>query len=147
VLPAITVLLVSITGPLVNVPGEGGMTPSSPVEKKVEVPPETVTWAEPSMTEKLPLEGLALSAADENAVGVMMPFCATEVRVSAEVKVKDPSVVDAGTEVGGITPSSPTMIRVDDPDMIVVVTPLIIVVTSAVVMGTGTAVEGCCITV
>jgi hypothetical protein len=99
------------------------------------------------MTEKLSLDGLALSAADENAVGVMMPLCLTDICVRAEVKVKDPSVVDAGTDVGGITPSSPIMIRVDDPEMNVVVAPLITVVTSAVVMGTGTAVEGCCITV
>lgn len=69
------------------------------------------------MTEKFPADVLALKVLEASAVGVMMPPRATEVCTPAEVKVKDASVVNAGTEVGGMTPSPPTTILVDEPEM------------------------------
>lgn len=53
-----------------------------------------------------------------------------------------PSVVDAGTKVGGDIPPPLTIIRVELPLIIVVVAPLIMVVSSTEVMVTGS--EGCC---
>lgn len=128
----------SVTFALGDGLADGVMIPSLIVEKKVEVAKETLISIEPRDTVALP----------GTAVGGMRPLFPVEVAVAAEKNVVIPPsslVTEAGTKVGGMTPPPPTMVRVDEPEMIVVVSPLMMVVSRAVEMiVSGLAVVGGC---
>lgn len=110
----------------------GGITPALAVEYTVKVPPETVALPAPSM------ESDEFPDGDGKAVGGIISAPPVEVPVAREKNVVTsplPSVVDAGTNVGGVSPPPPipppfVKTLVDVPEMIVVVAPLMMVVIS-----------------
>lgn len=108
--------------------GDGGIIPVSPVEKNAKLLPTTVAFPAPPVAIGMPVGGI------KAPVPVAVWFTVEKKVVNSPL----PSVVDAGTKVGGLSPPpAAVMIWVEVPEMIVVVAPLMIVVIT-----TSTAVTG-----
>jgi hypothetical protein len=149
--PSVVVVVVVLTrGPSgTGALGEGGMSPSVPVEMIVAVDPETVTTVELTKVERetFPLGAGKLAEGTAPVVGGMTPESPVEVAVAVEKIVVIsplPVVVEAGTKLGPNSPPPFTITLVEEPEMIVVVAPLMIVVTSSVMTVLGRLVSGCC---
>lgn len=148
--PRVVVLTSGHSGP--GALGEGGMSPSVPVEMIVAVDPETTTTVEPTIVVAFPLGAGRLDEATAPVVGGIIPAPPVEVAVAVEKMVVIsllPEVVVAGTKLGPNSPPLPpfTMTLVEEPEIIVVVAPLMMVVISSEMMVLGNSVAGCCTTV
>jgi hypothetical protein len=150
--PSVVVVVVVLTrGPSgTGELGEGGISPSVPVEMIVAVDPETVTTVEltkvDTPTDTFPLGTGRLAEGTAPVVGGMIPESPVEVAVAVEKIVVIsplPDVVEAGTKLGPNSPPPFTMTLVEEPEMIVVVAPLMIVVTRLVMTVLGSSVAGC----